>query len=179
MASKRNAAPFDAAALPGPARYGMTDLEFANALARLITSGFQPTHFTKKLYLRLMNQFQHIAHYDQHGFFAEWFSSTERQLAFLEHTLEYRSWFPDQPVEQIIRAWIKRENLYEQQCAIVAGQTEARERKLLARLQQKYEGAPLPVTPPPTALTLSKPAPSHLVQTQLEQPNLFALESAA
>ena len=45
--------------------------------------------FTKKLYPRLSNTFGHIAHYNQGGFWAEWFVEAFDQVRFIEHLLRW------------------------------------------------------------------------------------------
>jgi len=82
-----------------------------------ILKGCKDTMFNKPIYSRLKLMFEHIAHYDKHGFYAEWFSTPARRLAWLKHIAESptygnpnRTW---SDVEQSIKRWVvvKREQI--------------------------------------------------------------------
>lgn len=60
---------------------------FGNHLLRFIEAGFPQNLFTKSLYDRLSMCFQHIAHCDIHGFYAEWFTTPGDQARFLTQAL--------------------------------------------------------------------------------------------
>ena len=115
---------------------------FANRFVRLVQSDFAPKHFTEKFYQRLSNTFSHIAHYNRGGFWDTFFTSTADKVRFLKMTVQYPcygdpAWtFSD--VEQAVQAWLKAEGTLEQYQQRLAEETEAGERALLARLQQKY-----------------------------------------
>lgn len=61
--------------------------KFANDLWRFCTTGFPRARFTKQLYRRLCQCFQHIAHYDQGGFWQEWFEDRNDRLRWIAHIL--------------------------------------------------------------------------------------------
>lgn len=63
---------------------------FVNALIRFIDAGCPETRFTKALYDGLYNHgyFGFIAHYDRHGFYAEQFSTPERQARFFRDLMD-------------------------------------------------------------------------------------------
>lgn len=61
--------------------------KFGNDLARFVAGGFRRTMFTKTLYRNLSDCFGHIAEFDVHGFYDVWFSTTQRQLDWVSHTL--------------------------------------------------------------------------------------------
>src|SRR4051794_24602906 len=58
--------------------------DFGNQLLAFVAEGFPQRRFTQRFYRVLMQHFGMIAHYDQHGFWAEFFTSTADQLRFLE-----------------------------------------------------------------------------------------------
>lgn len=103
---------------------------------------FVQCDFSKAFYVRLSMTFGHIAHYNQGGFFEEFFTTTQDKFRFLRLTLAYPcygdpAWtFSD--VEKALQSWL-RENAvltkYEQR---LADETEAEEKATLARLQAKY-----------------------------------------
>lgn len=63
--------------------------KFANHMIRFIESDYNENLFYKWFYTRLSMCFGHIAHYNKVGFYDTWFSSKDRQTAFLDHTLRY------------------------------------------------------------------------------------------
>jgi len=64
--------------------------EFGNTLLHFIDSGFKQTLFPKKLlYRRMSNTFVHIAHYNQEGFWEEWFVEVSDRVRFIEHLLRW------------------------------------------------------------------------------------------
>ena len=117
--------------------------DFANALAQFILTGFQFNKFTKKLYQRLMHTFGHIAHYNQGGFYTEWFKTNEDRIRFLNHTLNYcRCGDPNYTwcdAEKAIQEWLQGTTVLEDLKGLVAQETEAKERAELQRLKEKYE----------------------------------------
>lgn len=58
--------------------------KFANHFVAFILSGFNRKKFTKWFYNRLSNTFNHIAHFDQEGFYSTWFSTVNKQRQFIE-----------------------------------------------------------------------------------------------
>lgn len=84
----------------------------ANALASFVESGFEVRRFTKTVYNALyLHLFGHIAHYNQSGFYGEWFSTVEDQIRWCQRVLE---WVPcGDPkftwvdVERAFKKWLK------------------------------------------------------------------------
>ena len=60
--------------------------KFANHFVRFVESDFKSTLFPKWFYTRLSMTFGHIAHYNQSGFYSEFFESTMDKVRFLEQT---------------------------------------------------------------------------------------------
>jgi hypothetical protein len=170
-------APFTATQLPGEA-YGWRTVDFANHLARFILEGFPRQLFTKKFYRRLMQEFGHIAHYDEQGFWAAWFETTARQLAFLEN-LATVLWFLDRdPLARTISAWVQENRIVEQYRHRVEVERETLERHVLEQLKRKYDdkGGPEPrASPLPTVAVV--PLPQKIVArssaTPSDQRSLF------
>lgn len=116
---------------------------FANHFIGFLEAGCPERLFTKRFYRRLSLSFGHIAHYDIHGFRAEWFSSTRARAAFIRHTLDHRPAgdpaFTYSDVERAIQTHLRSSslpNLYEMEAE---AELEARERSLLSTLKAKYE----------------------------------------
>jgi hypothetical protein len=168
-------APFTATQLPGEA-YGWRTVDFANHLARFILEGFPRKLFTKKFYRRLMQEFGHIAHYNEHGFWTEWFETTAQQLAFLEN-LAVLPWYLDSdPLARTISSWVHENCIVNQYQHRVRVERETLERHVLERLKLKYEGGPdTRASPLPTVAVVSVPhkivARSSVTPT--DQPSLF------
>ena len=149
---------------------------FGNHFFRFIESEWKQTVFTKGFYNRLSMCFSHIAHYNLHEFYAEWFAEDARRLDFLRHTLAYPCYggaaytFCD--VERAIISELRRRNLVAQYEARVAADVRARELAQLERLQAKYSAVPVvvvPVTAPPSHPPQHRPRP----QTAPVQISLF------
>lgn len=84
----------------------------ANAIVAFIDSGFVREKFTKRVYDALcLHLFGHIAHYNLHGFYAEWFASPELQQQWLTHV---KNWNLDRSnatftwcdVERAVKNWV-------------------------------------------------------------------------
>lgn len=81
-------------------------------LARFVDSGFDPKLFTKKLYRRLSMCFSHIAHYNQGGFYAEWFEDDSRRAKWIQYIIN-RSIYGDpawtySDAERVFQTWLKK-----------------------------------------------------------------------
>lgn len=119
--------------------------KFANHFVRFVESGFKWTLFPKWFYTRLSMTFGHIAHFDQRGFYATFFSDLDGQLAFLKQTLR-RGGFGSpahtySDVERALARWVDERDFvgqYELRKAVLTEQTE---REQLARLKAKYPDA--------------------------------------
>lgn len=85
--------------------------KFEKQFKKLVTKGFQRSDFPKWFYTRLSMTFSHIAHYDIHGFWETWFSTADKQAAFLRHTASVMIYgdasctFSD--VEKTIQQWVR------------------------------------------------------------------------
>jgi hypothetical protein len=130
---------------------------FANQFVRFVESGFKRTLFPKWFYQRLSNCFMHIAYYNIHGFYAEWFETTRQQIEFLEHTQRSEiygdSRFTYCDVERALQVWLTEHAgigiALRNQLAAAVQQSELNE---LARLQSKYQ-QPIPLVLPPLPAT--------------------------
>ena len=61
--------------------------KFANQFARFVERDFPRSAFTKSFYNILNGTFGHIAHYDIHGFWNEFFTTPEDKRRFIEQSL--------------------------------------------------------------------------------------------
>jgi hypothetical protein len=116
--------------------------DFANRFVSFVAADFPKDGFTQDFYTRLSMTFGHIAHYNQLGFWEEFFTSTTRKIQFLKITMQHPCYgSPDytySDVEAAIQAhlglnWI--ENYKRKQ----ANEIESSERAEFARLKAKYE----------------------------------------
>lgn len=116
---------------------------FARQFIKFVQWDFSRKQFSKAFYKRLSMTFGHIAHYNQGGFFEEFFTTTEGKVRFLRQTLAHPCWgdptYTYSDVERALQSWLRRHdsvNKYEQ---LLAVETEAEEKATLARLQAKYQ----------------------------------------
>ncbi len=98
--------------------------KFANHFVRFVESDFRSTLFPKWFYTRLSMTFGHIAHYNQSGFYSEFFESTMDKVRFLEQTrLAGCYGSPEHTycdVERVIVKWVRDsgiESLYRERLA--------------------------------------------------------------
>jgi hypothetical protein len=61
--------------------------KFVEHFIKFVEKDFPQNLFTKKFYSRLSNTFGHIAHYNQFGFWEEFFTTTADKVRFIEMTL--------------------------------------------------------------------------------------------
>jgi len=118
-----------------------------SALVSFIQAGFPESKFTRRVYDVLhLHMFGHIAHYNQAGFYAEWFASPESQLEWLRYAARggafgagmgdpAHTW---SDVETVLVEWVRASGLVHRYEGIVEGQTRSRELAQLAYLQAKY-----------------------------------------
>jgi hypothetical protein len=59
--------------------------KFVKHFVRFVEGGFKKSQFPKWFYNRLSMTRGHIAHYNIHGFYEEWFQDKESQQVFLKH----------------------------------------------------------------------------------------------
>lgn len=155
---------FSEAELPGEA-WGWQDAAFANHFARFVLSGFKETLFTTRFYRRLRQEFGHIAHYDVHGFYAEWFATTADRVRFIRHTLGMaedgtRFCFPYDTTERAIQAWVRRSRLLTFWEARLGQETLAAKRELLATLKTELEPLAPAASVAPSPAPLPFPCPA-------------------
>ncbi|ACB97282.1 hypothetical protein [Beijerinckia indica] len=142
---------------------------FGNALLRFLAEDCPKEKFKKPFYQRLSNCFGHIAHYNVHGFYETFFTSTADKIEFLQQTLGYPCWgdpahtFSD--LERVVVHRIAQSGLLDWHKRTLTIETETREKAMLARLKAKYEPDPLPSKPSastpivPAPIPVSTPAP--------------------
>lgn len=116
---------------------------FAKQFIRFSQAAFAWQQFPHAFYLRLALTFGHIAHFNQHGFFEEFFSSTDGKVRFLKLTLAWSC--PGEPsftycdVERALQSWLFQNGVlakYEQR---LSEEIETAERAELNRLQAKWQ----------------------------------------
>lgn len=116
---------------------------FARQFIRFVESDFAWDKFPHAFYLRLALTFGHIAHYSQHGFFEEFFTSAEGKLRFLGQTLAWSC--PGDPaftycdVERALQSWLLQNGVLTNCQKRLAEETEVAERAELNRLKAKWQ----------------------------------------
>jgi hypothetical protein len=119
-------------------------VRFARRFIRFVESDFAERQFPHTFYKRRALTFGHIAHFNRHGFYQEFFTATEGKVRFLLMTLAHPCWgdpaFTYSDVERALQSWLHQSGVlgwYERR---LAAEQEAAERADLARLQAKYAG---------------------------------------
>lgn len=131
-----------------PTKWDTSDKKaaFAKQFIRFVESDFARSKFPKAFYQRLSMTFGHVAHYNQHGFFEEFFTTTAGKVRFLRQTLAHPCWgdpaFTYSDVERALQAWLRASGVLSQFEQRLADETEAEDRAALARLQAKYGSQP-------------------------------------
>ncbi len=117
---------------------------FARRFIRFVESDFAERQFPHTFYRRLALTFGHIAHYNRHGFYGEFFTATEGKVRFLRMTLAHPCWgdpaFTYSDVERSLQSWLHQNGVLGRYERRLAAEQEAAERAELARLQAKYAG---------------------------------------
>jgi hypothetical protein len=115
---------------------------FANQFVRFVHGQFNARFFTDRFYRRLSMTFGHIAHYNRGGFWAEFFTSTEDIVRFLEQTVAHPCYGDPEwtysDVERALQSWLSRARVLKCYQDKLATETESKERAEYQRLQQKY-----------------------------------------
>lgn len=118
-----------------------------SAVASFIEAGFPERKFTRRVYdVLYLHMFGHFAHYNQAGFYAEWFASPESQLRWLRYVAHggaYGAGMGDpaytwSDVETVLVDWVRASGLVHRYEGIVEGRTRSRELAQLTYLQAKY-----------------------------------------
>lgn len=139
---------------------------FGNALLRFIAEDFPQHRFTQPFYGTLHLHFGMIAHYNRHGFWAEYFTCLAGKLRFLQDLTSYPCWGSPEhtwcDLERAVISRLRAAGLVERLAAARAREVEAAERALLNRLQARYqpEKAPVAETPasPPGSWASDQPS---------------------
>ncbi len=116
--------------------------EFANRFVKFVESGYNPNIFTKKFYNRLSMCFGHIAHYNQAGFYDEFFTTPQGRLDFARITEGREIYgdpaYTDSDVEKVVQEWAREYSMVEKAQAELNAFVELTERAEFIRLQAKY-----------------------------------------
>jgi hypothetical protein len=116
--------------------------KFYKQFQKFVESDFARSKFPKWFYTRLSMTFGHIAHYDQHGFYGEFFTSTKGKAEFLKQTLLHGCYgdpaFTYSDVEKDLQAWVREQRLFEKYVEQYQQEQEQAERAEYARLSAKY-----------------------------------------
>lgn len=99
--------------------------KFANKMTRFILGNFQQSAFSKMIYQRISNMFGHIAHYDIHGFYFEWFEDKGKCIKWIENMTS--NWLVGMgdpkhtwsDVEKALVQWVKDNHIREQLDALI------------------------------------------------------------
>ena len=123
-------------------------LRFAKQFAKFVTGGFKWEDFPKWFYVRLSMTFGHIAHYNQHGFYATFFQDDNGKIDFVRTTLLGGGYgdpaFTFSDVEKILKKWMDASQVLEQ-IHVEAHKVRVKsEREVLQRLATKYGGEDAP-----------------------------------
>ena len=124
---------------------------FAGHYLRFVSSGFPRHQFTTRFYRQLIHTFGHIACYDLHGFWTEFFATGEGRVAFLEQCMSWpchgspeHTWCD---VERAIIGRLRQVDLLGFHRGVLRRDQERIERAEFARLRAKYEHDVSPVDP--------------------------------
>ena len=119
---------------------------FARQFIKFVQSDFARSKFPKAFYQRLSMTFSHIAHFNQHGFFETFFTTTENKVRFLRMTLAHPCYgdpaWTYSDVERALQTWLRENDVLAKYKTRLAAETEAAERAVLTRLQAKYGVGP-------------------------------------
>ncbi len=156
--------------------------KLGNQLLVFIDAGFPESKFTKALYNTLHLHFGFIAHYNQSGFWATYFTNTVDKIEFLKHILENPCYgspaYTWSDVERAVKVALKSKGVLARYQALNSEEIEQSERRMLARLKAKYEPENGPAVTgeniPPLADFTSKPGEQKIVtEIAAIQPLLF------
>lgn len=111
---------------------------FANQFVKFAKSGFDRSQFPKWFYQRLSMTFGHIAHYNQEGFYQEFFTTPADKMRFIDQTVSSPGYGPWGDCERQIRTWLLDSGIPVQVEAERNRGQEMAERNLYEQLKQKY-----------------------------------------
>ncbi len=116
--------------------------KFARQFIAFVESDFAKDKFPVWFYRRLSMTFGHIAHFNQHGFFETFFTSTEDKVKFLRQTVRHTCYgdpaWTYSDVEKALKKWVMENAVLFKHENRLADEHEAAERAELARLKGKY-----------------------------------------
>ncbi len=100
--------------------------KFANQFVKLVESNFKRTNFPKWFYQQLSMTRGHIAHFNQCGFFANWFEQPHQKVLFVEKWTEDPIYGDPQytysDVEKALAEWLINDNRLSRQKQIMHGE---------------------------------------------------------
>jgi len=111
--------------------------KFGNALVAFIESDFDKKKFTKVFYRRLSMTFGHIAHYNIHGFWSEWFETLPDRVKFLVNLTEWGCYGTPEytfcDVERAVQEWLRSSPILERAQRAAIEEAANRDRAVYAR----------------------------------------------
>ncbi len=117
---------------------------FARRFIRFVESDFAEREFPDTFYRRLALTFGHIAHFDRHGFYETFFTTTADKVRFLRLTLSHPCYgdpsYTYSDVERALQSWLHQNGVLAKYERKLADEQETSERAELSRLQAKYAG---------------------------------------
>jgi len=117
-------------------------VRFARQFIAFVESDFAKDKFPLWFYRRLSMTFGHIAHYNLHGFFETFFTSSEDKVRFLRQTLRHPCYgdpeYTYSDVEKALQRWLLQNAVLFRCENRLADEQEAAERAELVRLQAKF-----------------------------------------
>jgi hypothetical protein len=132
-------------------------------LKKFVASGMAPTRWNKPLYRQLSNMFGHIAHYNQGGFYAEWFNTPPDRARWIDHVLNWPCYGSPEytwcDVEREVQSWLRDSGQIPRFQTAAQASIYTRETALLRALAAKYpealseSRAVRPACPPQTPAT--------------------------
>jgi hypothetical protein len=116
---------------------------FGNHLLKFLAMDFPRPSFSKRLYGRLSNTFGHIAHYNIHIFFDDFFLTQSSKIEFLTQSIAWPCWGDGEytycDVEHAVIHRVRGSGLLQILQAQLNEETRQSELAALTRLKAKYE----------------------------------------
>lgn len=116
--------------------------KFARQFIRFVENDFAKDKFAVWFYQRLSMTFGHIAHFNQAGFYQEFFTTTADKVKFLRQTLQHPCYgdpaWTYSDVERALKEWLVQNAILFSFENRLADEQEAGELAELTRLQVKY-----------------------------------------
>jgi len=111
---------------------------FARQFIKFVQSDFAKSTFPKAFYQRLSMTFGHIAHYNLHGFFETFFTTTQDKVRFLRQTLAHTCYgdpaWTYSDVERALQTWLRENDVLAKYETRLAEEQQNAERAEWARL---------------------------------------------